>query len=160
MNAHRHRLIFNKSRGCLMAVSESASSHSGSGGQRPGRSAAPIVRLHVRRGIVSALAILFGLQSITPAYAQIVADRNAPGAQRPTILNTANGLPQVNIQTPSAAGISRNTYSQFDVGREGAILNNARKDVQTQQGAVGAVNQVRQSAQGRVLRLGRRGREH
>lgn len=40
----------------------------------------------------------------------------------------------VNITTPSAAGVSRNRYSQFDVGREGVILNNARGQVQTQLG--------------------------
>ncbi len=69
-------------------------------------------------------------------HAQIVADRNAPGNQRPTILETANGLPQVNIQTPSAAGVSRNTYSQFDVQRKGAILNNSRTNAQTQTGGL------------------------
>ena len=48
------------------------------------------------------------------------------------MLQTANGLPQVNIQTPSAGGVSRNQYSQFDVAEKGAVLNNARKAVQTQ----------------------------
>src|SRR5690606_712415 len=56
------------------------------------------------------------------------------GKQRPTLLQTANGLPQVNIQTPSAAGVSRNTYSQFDVQSQGAILNNSRTATQTQTG--------------------------
>ena len=41
-------------------------------------------------------------------------------------------LPQVNIQTPSAGGVSRNQYSQFDVAEKGAVLNNARKSAQTQ----------------------------
>lgn len=68
------------------------------------------------------------------ANAQIVADPSAPGSQQPTIINTANGLPQVNIQAPSAAGVSRNTYSQFDVQQQGAILNNSRTDTQTQLG--------------------------
>ena len=60
------------------------------------------------------------------------ADKSAPGNQQPTVLQTANGLPQVNIQTPSAGGVSRNQYSQFDVAEKGAVLNNARKAVQTQ----------------------------
>ncbi|WP_156484192.1 filamentous hemagglutinin N-terminal domain-containing protein, partial [Janthinobacterium agaricidamnosum] len=68
------------------------------------------------------------------AHGQIVADRNAPGKQRPTVLQTANGVAQVNIQTPSAAGVSRNTYSQFDVQANGAILNNSRGDTATQTG--------------------------
>ncbi|QJE15612.1 two-partner secretion domain-containing protein [Avibacterium paragallinarum] len=60
------------------------------------------------------------------------ADKSAPATQQATILKTANGLPQVNIQTPSPAGVSRNTYSQFDVAEKGAVLNNARKATQTQ----------------------------
>ncbi|WP_236657742.1 hemagglutinin repeat-containing protein [Limnohabitans sp. TS-CS-82] len=70
----------------------------------------------------------------TNAHAQVVAYRNAPGNQQPTVLQTANGVPQVDIQTPSAAGVSRNVYSQFDVQSNGVILNNSRTSVQTQQG--------------------------
>ncbi len=33
--------------------------------------------------------------------AQVVADPHAPGAQRPTILEAAPGVPLINIQTPS-----------------------------------------------------------
>ena len=43
-------------------------------------------------------------------------------------------MPLVNIQTPSAAGVSRNTYRQFDVKSKGAILNNSNKNTQTQLG--------------------------
>jgi len=68
------------------------------------------------------------------AKAQIAADPNATANQRPTILQTANAIPQVNIQTPSSAGVSRNSYGQFDVQRKGTILNNARTATQTQIG--------------------------
>lgn len=64
--------------------------------------------------------------------AQVVVDPNVAANQRATILQTANGLPQINIQTPSSAGISRNTFSQFDILQKGAILNNARTASQTQ----------------------------
>ncbi|HHX4187671.1 TPA: hemagglutinin repeat-containing protein [Burkholderia contaminans] len=49
------------------------------------------------------------------------------------MLQTPNGLPQVNINKPSAAGVSLNTYNQFDVQKNGAILNNASTIVNTQQ---------------------------
>lgn len=68
------------------------------------------------------------------SVAQIVADRTAPGNQQATVLTAPNGVPLVNIQTPSAAGVSRNMYSQFDVQNNGAILNNSRTNIQTEIG--------------------------
>ncbi|MBK9445220.1 MAG: filamentous hemagglutinin N-terminal domain-containing protein [Betaproteobacteria bacterium] len=68
------------------------------------------------------------------ASAQVVAYKAAPASQRPTILSAGNGVPLVNIQTPSAAGVSRNTYEQFDVQTQGVILNNSRTNVATQLG--------------------------
>ncbi|MFP3563682.1 hemagglutinin repeat-containing protein [Paraburkholderia sp. SIMBA_030] len=55
------------------------------------------------------------------------------GAHAPSVIQTQNGLPQVNINRPSGAGVSMNTYGQFDVQRPGAILNNSPTIVQTQQ---------------------------
>ncbi len=62
--------------------------------------------------------------------AQVVA---APGANGPGVVQTANGLQQVNITAPTAAGVSKNVYSQFDVPRQGVILNNSSTLVNTQQ---------------------------
>ncbi|HEU4459697.1 MAG TPA: hemagglutinin repeat-containing protein [Methylibium sp.] len=121
MNAHLHRLVFNAARGVFMAVAETASARCRSPSSRA-RCAA----------FVAILALLFA----GTADAQIVADPAAPAAQRPTVLNAANGVPLVNIQTPSAAGVSRNTYRQFDVDARGAILNNARTDAATQLGGM------------------------
>ncbi|WP_166310273.1 filamentous hemagglutinin N-terminal domain-containing protein [Photorhabdus cinerea] len=39
-----------------------------------------------------------------------------------------HGTPQVNIQTPSATGVSHNAYRQFDVDKHGVILNNSQKE--------------------------------
>ncbi|MET3823716.1 filamentous hemagglutinin [Burkholderia ambifaria] len=49
------------------------------------------------------------------------------------VIQTPNGLPQVNVARPSSAGVSVNTYNQFDVQKPGAILNNSATMVQTQQ---------------------------
>lgn len=69
--------------------------------------------------------------------AQIVA--SPTGSNRPVIDNTANGKPLVQIVAPNAAGVSHNQYQQFDIGRGGAILNNATGNALTQQGGwVGA----------------------
>ena len=70
------------------------------------------------------------------AQSVITEDDLAAARERPTVLKTANGLPQIDIQTPDDAGISMNRYNQFDVDSAGAIMNNARKDAATQTGGV------------------------
>ncbi|MDR1163307.1 MAG: filamentous hemagglutinin N-terminal domain-containing protein, partial [Candidatus Accumulibacter sp.] len=67
------------------------------------------------------------------------------------ILQTGNGVPLVNIQTPSAAGVSRNHYSQFDVQQNGVILNNARTAAQTQLGGWIQANPQLASGSARVI---------
>lgn len=134
MNKHLYRVVFNKTRGLLMAVAEHVASdgkHSGARRAPPNASRA----LVTLKPVCFSMLLAFGWVS-SLAEAQIVADRNAPRNQQATVLNAANGLPLVNIQTPSAAGVSRNTYSQFDVDHRGAVLNNARSNVQTQLGGM------------------------
>lgn len=139
MNKHLHRIIFNPARGVLMAVAECAASHSRGDAKpdagQPGQAAAARPSFNVHP-IVSAIFVLLGCTiGFAPyAEAQIVGDPNAPRNQQATILNAGNGVPLVNIQTPSGAGVSRNTYSQFDVQANGAILNNSRSNAQTQLG--------------------------
>ncbi len=86
-----------------------------------------------RRGRNVGLA-LFAFALSPLAWGQVIADPNAAGNQKPQIVTSANGVTQVNIQTPSAAGVSRNVYSQFDVNAQGVILNNSTGNVQTQLG--------------------------
>ncbi|CFV32375.1 filamentous hemagglutinin outer membrane protein [Yersinia enterocolitica] len=95
---------------------------------------------HAQRRCISALSSLsfslllaLGCVSLS-AQADIVADAGAPAGQQPTIISSANGTPQVNIQTPSSGGVSRNVYSQFDVDNRGVTLNNGHGVNQTQLG--------------------------
>ncbi|MFO1257762.1 MAG: hypothetical protein U1E78_05045 [Gammaproteobacteria bacterium] len=78
-----------------------------------------------------AFLLLMSFNSITYANS-ILPDSNAPFSQRPDVLEASQGVPQINIQTPSPAGVSRNQYSQFDIEQRGAILNNASDKVETQ----------------------------
>ena len=136
MNRNLHRLVFNRRRNQLMAVAENAIAHRKSGGQtRASTARAPTTLLHIPH--VSGLASLIAIAALlhtAPGQAQIIADPHAPGAQRPTVLDAGNGVPLVNIQTPSDAGVSRNVYSQFDVQQPGAILNNSPVQSATQLG--------------------------
>ncbi|MGE0097573.1 MAG: hemagglutinin repeat-containing protein [Hydrogenophaga sp.] len=149
MNKQRHRLVFNARRRQIMAVAETASSiKGGASGERPPEGAARTATLaHKLRhialhplslsiGLALALVLVFS----TSARAQIIADPTAPANQRPTVHSAANGVPLVNIQTPTAAGISRNTYRQFDVQTNGVILNNGRESSYTQLGGWVAAN--------------------
>ncbi|WP_174977331.1 hemagglutinin repeat-containing protein [Pandoraea communis] len=85
------------------------------------------MEIGLQHGLVRALVLA---QIIAPisVRAQVVA---VPGG--PNVVQTANGLQQVNITTPTAAGVSKNVYSQFDVPRQGVILNNSPTIVNTQQ---------------------------
>ena len=85
------------------------------------------------------------------AYAQVKADKNAPKNQQPTVLIAPNGTPLVNIQTPSAEGVSRNTYTQFDVKNNGVILNNSRTSTQSQLGGWVEVNPWLNKNEARII---------
>lgn len=105
---------------------------------------APQYRRRVRLLSVCKIVCMGSLTSLLswygPAHARIVADTTAPGTRQPTVLSTASGVPQVNIQTPSSAGVSRNAYNQFDIDSQGAILNNSRTATGTQIGGYVAGN--------------------
>ncbi|MFA9441878.1 hemagglutinin repeat-containing protein, partial [Uliginosibacterium sp. sgz301328] len=138
MNKNAYRIVFNRHRGQWMVVAEIATSQ-GKEGTREGGHGSGQTTARFASGMNAlkfALFSLFGLVSIVPVaiHAQIIADPNAPKNQQPTVINAGNGVPVVNIQTPSAAGVSRNTYQQLDVGQNGAILNNSRTNAQTQLG--------------------------
>nr|WP_163504086.1 DUF637 domain-containing protein [Halomonas socia] len=138
MNRHCYRLIFNKVKGRWVVASEAASSE-----RQEGVVSSPrrkLSRPGPRRTILGPLTPLawsvmlaLGLVAV-PVHAQIAPDRSAPGSQRPHVVNSANGTPQVNITSPNTRGVSRNDYRQFDVDGKGAILNNSRGATSTQIG--------------------------
>ena len=154
MNKHLYRIIFNAARGQRMVVSEVASSH-GCGGGDTGQAQCPTSAFGRLKLWLSPIALATGALAASawylPVHAQITADPKAPGNQRPTVLPAANGVPVVNIQTPSAAGVSRNTYSQFDVHAQGAVLNNSRTNAQTQQAGWVAANPWLATGSARVI---------
>ncbi|SDX16654.1 filamentous hemagglutinin [Pseudomonas syringae] len=137
MNKHLYRIVFNKARGLLMVVAENVASQVKAPGTRASRTAVAPGCTATLGPLRFALMTAIGLVSLSvvPAWAAgIVADPSAAAGQRPTVIESANGTPQVNIQAPSAAGVSRNTYNQFDVDKRGVILNNSSANSQTQLG--------------------------
>ncbi|WP_232464414.1 hemagglutinin repeat-containing protein [Burkholderia ubonensis] len=128
MNKNRYRVVFNRARGAMIVVQEN-----GNAPRAAGIAHGSIALLESRRfrvvcgPIAMAAALLFGVP--LPSSAQIAP---TPGTNT-HVIQTQNGLPQVNIAAPSRAGVSVNTYNQFDVQKNGAILNNSPTIVQTQQ---------------------------
>ncbi|RZT36669.1 two-partner secretion domain-containing protein [Cupriavidus agavae] len=136
MNRRCYRLVFNPHRRMLMAVEETATGR-GKGreaGSRAGTRGTPTTPTTAVRFAVPTLVLSAWIAAGLPVdgWAQVVADPNA-GAHRPTIGQTANGLPQVDITRPSGAGVSINDYSRFDVPKSGVILNNSPTAIATRQ---------------------------
>ena len=71
------------------------------------------------------LASLFYTDTILLATSPILPDTKAPSDRQPLVLETASGIPLVNIAAPSAGGVSRNDYERFNVPEKGAVLNNS-----------------------------------
>ncbi|WP_201160295.1 DUF637 domain-containing protein [Klebsiella grimontii] len=82
------------------------------------------------RGASWLLIYLTAVQPLHPAIATGItaANGNTQVAMKP------GNVPVVNIATPNAAGISHNTYQDFNVGMPGAVLNNATQGGKTQLG--------------------------
>ncbi|WP_080428629.1 hemagglutinin repeat-containing protein [Burkholderia ubonensis] len=132
MNKNHYRLVFSRLHGMLIAVEETASAagkaSAGETQRAVDRSGVHGVAQFALRLAVFGALIAAGAMPMW-AQAQIV----GAGPNAPSVIQTPNGLPQVNINKPSGAGVSLNTYNQFDVQKNGAILNNSPTIVNTQQ---------------------------
>lgn len=87
-----------------------------------------------RRILSTGLAVLLAVQPMVPvtavrAESNIVVDPNQVG--NTAMETTANGLTQVDIATPSGAGVSHNQFTDYNVAPQGVILNNGAGISQT-----------------------------
>lgn len=73
------------------------------------------------------IIFLTAVYPLHPAWgaAMTAADKN-------TQISQQNNVPIINIATPNGAGISHNKFQQFNVDKQGAVLNNATANVNSQ----------------------------
>lgn len=74
------------------------------------------------------LAVWVTAALATPSVgaSEIHSHPDARGKHRPSIHESGNGTPVVDITTPGADGVSHNVYRQLDVDKKGVVFNNGR----------------------------------
>lgn len=128
MNKHCHKVIFSRLLNRMVVVSEISKNRSKCGSR--------LAKTHSLQSVMTLLPLTWrmmlalgsGLMFVSTSHAYIIADDNAPKNHQPQILLLGNGTPQIDIQTPSAGGVSLNEYRQFNVDSKGAVLNNSRQN--------------------------------
>lgn len=132
MNKQFYRTKFNAKLGTYVAVSELAKSHQGDTSPRIKASIhsnndvnETSIAVTGQRTLKQLVLALSALMAVSPIYANVVVNNNAAAAHKATVLKEGNAA-NVWITAPSASGVSRNSYTQFDVNQNGVILNNSR----------------------------------
>ncbi|WP_080424010.1 C80 family cysteine peptidase [Burkholderia ubonensis] len=147
MNQQAYKIKFSRRLGTWVAVSElTRGASKGSGGATGGSGEG---RRSGFGGGLKRLVMTLAVGGLLPGLveAQVVADGSrGPGVQ------VVNGAPVVNIATPNERGVSRNAFTEFNVGQPGVVLNNSATAGQSVlAGAVAGNAQLRAGQEARAI---------
>ena len=94
------------------------------------KSSKKLVLYSKRRSQKSKLLLL--LLSFQIVFSPLLADANIVVDQvrdkQTSVDKTRSGVDQVNISSPSAAGVSHNSFDKFNVSQKGVVINNSAED--------------------------------
>jgi filamentous hemagglutinin len=84
-----------------------------------------------RRTIAQAVLLVYVLNPLLVTAQVIVNAGTANDGRRTFVDQTQSGVTKINITTPNGAGVSHNSYQQFDVPKTGVVLNNGANNSNT-----------------------------
>lgn len=87
--------------------------------------------IRYRRTIAQAALLVYVLNPLLVTAQVIVNAGTANDGRRTFVDQTQSGVTKINITTPNGAGVSHNSYQQFDVPKTGVVLNNGGNNSNT-----------------------------
>ena len=87
--------------------------------------------IRYRRTIAQAALLVYVLNPLLVTAQVIINAGTANDGRRTFVDQTQSGVTKVNITTPNGAGVSHNSYQQFDVPKTGVVLNNGANNSNT-----------------------------